>query len=108
MLDSFKAAFQRLASQLLDILILCQTRETDVNSFSTVTRELPNNVPYAAKLSFIKDFQVNWPAVARDTVDQVYATVRRIAGDLVKEQFAQYQHLEPRLRYVIGHSFTAC
>ena len=36
------------------------------------TRELPNNTPYVAKLSFIRDFQKKWPTHTRALVETVH------------------------------------
>lgn len=74
--------------------------------FSAVTRELPKNVPYAAKLSFIKGFQSEWLLVANKVADEVHSTLTKTLMELIGQQFVQYQHLAPRLKYVLFFSIS--
>ncbi|GJE97016.1 P-loop containing nucleoside triphosphate hydrolase protein [Phanerochaete sordida] len=66
-----------------------------------ITRELPNNIPYVAKVSFIKDFQRHWPTYTRRCVDAVYAALQQTALHLVHTMFGPYAHLEPKIKRAV-------
>ncbi|KAI0696227.1 P-loop containing nucleoside triphosphate hydrolase protein [Cerioporus squamosus] len=59
-----------------------------------ITRELPNNVPYAAKKSFMRDFQQSWEQHAMSCFDRVQETFKNVLSDTIKEQFARFGNLK--------------
>ena len=64
-----------------------------------LTRELPNNIPYAVKRSFIQQFQHNWELYAMACFDEVEGTFKRILMTIVKEHFGhRFKNLERAIR----------
>ncbi|RPD63557.1 hypothetical protein L227DRAFT_608779 [Lentinus tigrinus ALCF2SS1-6] len=59
-----------------------------------ITRELPNNVPYAAKRSFMRDFQQTWEQHAMMCFDHVHEVFKNVLGDVIKEHFVRFGHLK--------------
>ena len=68
--------------------------------FRHVTRELPNNVPYAAKVSLIRDFQKTWEQSALACFDAVQRTIYAFLLAQIEQQFRQYGNLKAVVRYV--------
>ncbi|KAI0698694.1 P-loop containing nucleoside triphosphate hydrolase protein [Earliella scabrosa] len=60
---------------------------------SYVTRELPNNIPYAAKRGFIRDFQQPWEHHAMLCFDRVYASFKDALMEVIKERFDRFGNL---------------
>ena len=58
-----------------------------------VTRELPNNIPYAAKRGFIRDFQQPWEHHAMLCFDRVYASFKDALMEVIKERFDRFGNL---------------
>ncbi|KAI0759258.1 P-loop containing nucleoside triphosphate hydrolase protein [Trametes elegans] len=68
---------------------------------ASVTRELPNNVPYAVKRAFIHDFQRTWEEHALRCVDQVEGAFRRVLGELIERHFGRFQTMKRAVRMVV-------
>ena len=60
----------------------------------SITRELPNNVPYAAKRAFIRDFQQSWELHAMACFERVQETFKDVLTDVIKEQFIRFGNLK--------------
>jgi hypothetical protein len=75
------------------------TPNTDVH-LRSITRELPNSVPFDAKLTLIKEFQRNW----KNSVHICFVTVReatvKMLGECIAEKCKQYQSLYIYIRCV--------
>ncbi|KAI0706855.1 P-loop containing nucleoside triphosphate hydrolase protein [Cerioporus squamosus] len=61
---------------------------------SSITRELPGNVPYAAKLALLQDFQNTWHASASGCFDEVQDAFKESVKSLVHEYFERYNALK--------------
>ncbi|KAM5536973.1 hypothetical protein V8D89_009302 [Ganoderma adspersum] len=60
---------------------------------SSITRELPNNVPYSAKRSFIFDFQVSWEQEAMACFQMVHEAFKDTLAELMKQMFERFANL---------------
>lgn len=65
---------------------------------SCVTRELPNNVPYAAKRSLIHRFQETWPQVAQNCFEEVRIIFQGVLEELSHSHFGSYDTLKAAAR----------
>ncbi|KAI0650980.1 P-loop containing nucleoside triphosphate hydrolase protein [Trametes meyenii] len=61
---------------------------------AAVTRELPNNIPYPAKKSLIREYQETWEAHALACFHRVQDDFKRSLGDLIKQRFERFHHLK--------------
>lgn len=61
---------------------------------SAITRELPNNVPYAAKRAFIRDFQETWGQHTMICFDRVQETFKSMLAELIKDRFSRFSNLK--------------
>ncbi|TFK84004.1 hypothetical protein K466DRAFT_239334 [Polyporus arcularius HHB13444] len=66
-----------------------------------ITRELPNNVPYAAKRSFMRDFQQSWEYHAMTCFERIQEAFKDVLSDIIKEQFARFGHLKALISPII-------
>ncbi|PCH44638.1 hypothetical protein WOLCODRAFT_139118 [Wolfiporia cocos MD-104 SS10] len=66
-----------------------------------VTRELPYNVPYSAKVALIQDFQKSWGTYSRDCFADVYKEFERTLQKLLQDKFVRFSHLLTRVRLAI-------
>jgi hypothetical protein len=60
--------------------------------FSCTTRELPFNVPYAAKIALIKAFFEHWEEPALTCFEAVCLPMRKCLSALQEKHFGQYTH----------------
>lgn len=67
---------------------------------SSITRELPYNVPFPAKLTLIQSFQTEWPEEVRECLDQVQKVLREVVVDSVNRKFGRWEGLKRRVGYV--------
>ena len=65
---------------------------------SCLTRELPNNIPYSVKRSFIKNFQSSWELYATACFDEVEGAFKRTLIDLIDAQFGRFKNLQRAVR----------
>ncbi|KAI0681580.1 P-loop containing nucleoside triphosphate hydrolase protein [Earliella scabrosa] len=72
-----------------------------------VTRELPNNVPYAAKVSLIRDFQKTWEQSALACFDAVQRTIDAFLLAQIEQQFRQYGNLKAVVSPVVKEQTNA-
>ena len=64
-----------------------------------MTRELPNNVPYAAKMSLIHNFQQCWERVVIDCFEEVHQAFKVVLNDLAARYFGRYDVLKAAVLY---------
>ena len=64
------------------------------SGFRAVTRQLPNNVPYAAKQSLIHEFQGGWEDAAMACFAEVHRTFKEVLGGLASRHFDRYSGLK--------------
>ncbi|KAI0759256.1 P-loop containing nucleoside triphosphate hydrolase protein [Trametes elegans] len=61
---------------------------------TSVTRELPGNVPYSAKLSLIQTFQRGWEDAALECFSDVQTVFKAAVTDMVRADFDGYGNLK--------------
>ncbi|KAH0580123.1 hypothetical protein H2248_002929 [Termitomyces sp. 'cryptogamus'] len=79
---------------------------------SSITRELPNNVPFSAKIDLIPKFQASWESA----VETCFTAVRKHVQDMLEHQirhtFHRYEHLEGHVRIfvseIVQRHFETC
>lgn len=69
--------------------------------FRRTTRELPNNVPYAAKVGLIVSCQQSWPHSSGTCFDAIHKELRTTMHQLIDDHFSRYQNLHNRVRCVL-------
>ena len=74
-----------------------------------MARELPNNVPYPAKVKLILKFQHSWMKHADACLDGVRDNLADTVLECVRQHFERWDSLHVQLRWVklyrnIGHS----
>ncbi|EIW56258.1 uncharacterized protein TRAVEDRAFT_49098 [Trametes versicolor FP-101664 SS1] len=74
----------------------------------SVTRELPNNIPYPAKRSLIHEFQESWEAHVLDCFDRVQVDFKTSLGELVKHRFERFSHLKGVVAPALMEQVNAC
>lgn len=65
-----------------------------------MTRELPNNIPYPAKVELIRISQSTWEAKSRSCFEGVYKEFNETVMHLIETKFSRYENLKTRVRYV--------
>ncbi|KAI0350447.1 hypothetical protein OH77DRAFT_1430922 [Trametes cingulata] len=60
---------------------------------ASVTRELPNNIPYPAKRSLIHEYQKTWEMHARACFEGVQAAFKKSLSHSIRERFERFHHL---------------
>ncbi|KAK0496696.1 P-loop containing nucleoside triphosphate hydrolase protein [Armillaria luteobubalina] len=79
----------------------------------SITRELPNNVPFDAKVALITSFQHSWPASVKSCFDDVRNTVLNTLLDCVDhERLGRYDllthHLRSFVSEVTSEQYASC
>ncbi|KZT10439.1 P-loop containing nucleoside triphosphate hydrolase protein [Laetiporus sulphureus 93-53] len=74
---------------------------------SCVTRELPNNVPYRAKITLIDAFMTHWEDHALNMFVQVYNAFVESVEKLVKTRFGRFKNLEHCVKLVVAEQVKA-
>jgi hypothetical protein len=70
----------------------------------SITRELPNSVPFEAKLTLIKAFQSTWEDAVQDCFGTVCALTTGLLDGCIEKQFKQYEVLLNHIRCVFSAS----
>ncbi|TFY83071.1 hypothetical protein EWM64_g941 [Hericium alpestre] len=65
---------------------------------NSMTRELPNNVPFSAKVSLIKEFQYRWPEAAKACFSAVHDNLMRQLLACVHSDFGRWESLHGQIR----------
>ncbi|KAI0628148.1 hypothetical protein C8Q77DRAFT_1162443 [Trametes polyzona] len=68
---------------------------------TSITRELPGSVPYAAKLSFIRQYQGNWAAQVETCLQEIAGKLRRALMELAHQYLGGYENLERDVRFIL-------
>lgn len=63
-------------------------------------KELPNNVPYGAKVSLIRDFQASWEIDSRKCFDEVMRAFSDALNSLIQNRFERYAGLKTHVEWV--------
>ncbi|TFK69296.1 hypothetical protein BDN72DRAFT_959668 [Pluteus cervinus] len=76
----------------------------DVRSYiaSSTTRELPGNVPYAAKVALITSVQATWPESTRTCADAIRTSLLQALHECAEERFKSF----PGFHRLIKSAFT--
>ncbi|KAH9854523.1 P-loop containing nucleoside triphosphate hydrolase protein [Lenzites betulinus] len=75
---------------------------------TSVTRELPGNVPYAAKVSLIQTFQQGWEVIARECFEEVHDIFKDTVADVIHEEFDRYSNLKAIIGPVTTELINSC
>ncbi|KAK7679580.1 hypothetical protein QCA50_017290 [Cerrena zonata] len=77
---------------------------TDVRKHiqSSLARELPNNVPYSAKVVLIHSFQRDWKSLSMNCFAAVQMVLREITEKLISDVFHRHPNLEPKIRLAVS------
>ncbi|KAK7676574.1 hypothetical protein QCA50_020450 [Cerrena zonata] len=73
----------------------------------SLTRELPNNIPYPAKTVLIQSSQGTWSSDSRRCFDEVHKKLKGTLHELIDDQFSRYEHLRSRLKPVVTELIDA-
>ena len=65
---------------------------------SSITRELPGNVPFDTKVSLIASFQKEWPDVKDLCFEEVRGYMLDVLRECIAEKFERYSYLQSRVR----------
>lgn len=68
---------------------------------ASVTRELPNNVPYPVKVHLILAFQRTWQLHSTNCFERVYAAFDKTLAVLMESKFKRYGSLHSRIRIAV-------
>ncbi|OBZ74744.1 Interferon-induced GTP-binding protein Mx1 [Grifola frondosa] len=66
-----------------------------------ISRELPNNVPYAAKVSLIQAFQRSWEQDTLACFDNIHKEFQDVLGELIRSRFDLYGNLKAVLGPIV-------
>ncbi|KAH9851169.1 P-loop containing nucleoside triphosphate hydrolase protein [Lenzites betulinus] len=75
---------------------------------ASVTRELPNNIPYSAKRSLIADFQQTWGVHATTCFERVQTELKSRLTELVKHRFERFSHLKAVITPALFEQVNIC
>ncbi|KAH8092249.1 P-loop containing nucleoside triphosphate hydrolase protein [Cristinia sonorae] len=67
----------------------------------SLTRELPNNVPYSAKLSLIRNTQTTWEPDTNHCLEGVQKALEKTVVQLINSHFKRYENLKSRIIHII-------
>ncbi|THH14151.1 hypothetical protein EW146_g6152 [Bondarzewia mesenterica] len=91
-------------------VVIGKTRSSNVQFFlddmrahieRSVTRQLPNNVPFPAKTSLIVEFQSKWADAANACFSRVREITMRVLLECVKSRFGRWANLHAQVRACI-------
>jgi hypothetical protein len=57
----------------------------------SITRELPNNVPFAAKASLIRDATQSWMSISEGLLDKIQPLVEKLIHAMIAAKFGRYK-----------------
>ncbi len=67
--------------------------------FRSLTRELPNNVPFEAKVELINAFQATWHASVMNCFNRVQECTYKVLMKCIEKDFSRYVILQGHLKY---------
>ncbi|KAF5317462.1 hypothetical protein D9758_018043 [Tetrapyrgos nigripes] len=68
---------------------------------NSITRELPNNVPFEAKVALITNFQTTWPSAAEKCFSSVEKATMRLLLKMIDENFGRFDMLRANIRSLV-------
>ncbi|KAI0693477.1 P-loop containing nucleoside triphosphate hydrolase protein [Cytidiella melzeri] len=68
---------------------------------NALTRELPDNVPYAVKVMLIRQSQESWGALSAECCTAVTTAFQKTLKELVNVKFSRYDHLHSRVTKIL-------
>jgi len=68
----------------------------------SITRELPDNIPFEAKSFLIKSFQQSWQCSMITCFDRVREAMVKILNETISLQFERYGYLQSHLWLVVS------
>ncbi|KAI9058582.1 hypothetical protein FKP32DRAFT_1761410 [Trametes sanguinea] len=68
---------------------------------ASLTRELPNNVPYSVKCSFIQNFQQDWPTHVDRCFSEVERNLKQELKDCIEQHFSRFSILKGAVRAAV-------
>ncbi|KAI0820111.1 P-loop containing nucleoside triphosphate hydrolase protein [Trametes gibbosa] len=75
---------------------------------ASVTRELPGNVPYTAKVSLIRTFQNTWEEAALACYEEVREVFKDAIAEAVDSEFGRYANLKSIIGPVTAELMAGC
>ncbi|KAH7920090.1 hypothetical protein BV22DRAFT_826286 [Leucogyrophana mollusca] len=72
----------------------------------SITRELPNNMPFQSKVALIIAFQDTWKVAARTCAEEVRQSMLNFLHASIKQTFSRYENLQNHLRILIPDLVT--
>ncbi|KAI0743138.1 P-loop containing nucleoside triphosphate hydrolase protein [Daedaleopsis nitida] len=73
-----------------------------------VTRELPNNIPYAAKRTFIRDFQESWERHTMTCFSRVQETFTNALMEIIQLRFSRFGSLKSIIAPIVMEQLQLC
>lgn len=77
------------------------------HSYRSITRELPDNVPFDAKVRLIQEFQNTWPTLSEDCFDDVRKSMDELLTEQARSSFGRFDGLHHQIRSSRPHSVLA-
>ncbi|THH32770.1 hypothetical protein EUX98_g1377 [Antrodiella citrinella] len=68
---------------------------------SSLTRELPNNVPYSAKVALIRKMQTTWEHHSNTCLNAVQTRLEAVVTQLIHARFERYEVLKAKLTRLV-------
>jgi hypothetical protein len=87
-LDELRSRINRYASCIMPVSVVI----IRMSVCRSLTRELPHNVPFSAKVTAILGCFVRWEALSLEALDSVYAVTHKIALRLVDKHFLRFSY----------------
>ena len=66
---------------------------------SSITRELPDNIPYEMKCCLMADFKDEWAQFANTCRENVYGRMGNTLKELIEKHFSKYTYLKTVIMY---------
>ena len=70
------------------------------NLYRSITRELPDNIPFQAKVALITSFQSNWESSTKECFDVVREATSKMLFECSAREFRRYPKLHQLVKSV--------
>jgi hypothetical protein len=87
-LGELRSRINKYASCVLPVSVMI----IRISICRSITRELPHNVPFSAKVTAILGCFVRWEALSLEVLDSVYAVTHKIALGLIDKHFLRFSY----------------
>ncbi|KAH7912598.1 P-loop containing nucleoside triphosphate hydrolase protein [Hygrophoropsis aurantiaca] len=67
----------------------------------SITRELPDNIPFQSKVSLIDAFQETWGIAAKECAEKVCSSLQTFLLESIKQTFGRYDNLQNHLHVIL-------